>query len=181
MRQRYDLAGPKLFIQHHYNTEVCKNVLGSKKVLSLLEKAFTEKHESVASEMTRTTCKRAIASIAAKRLVNRVQRLRKLYACFLSRSVRSITKIEITEKGDIGEGLHCAHSEPFFYESAYQYVDRPDSMNIDECGRYRPDVKSVSRRVIVSPEHGSVVGSANRSQTKKLVSYLISNLGLVHI
>ena len=24
MRQRYDLAGPKLFIQHHYITEVCK-------------------------------------------------------------------------------------------------------------------------------------------------------------
>ena len=45
----------------------------------------------------------------------------------------------ITEKGDIGEGLHCAHSEPFFYESAYQYVDRPDSMSIDECGRYRPE------------------------------------------
>ena len=55
------------------------------------------------------------------------------------RSIRSITKIEITEKGDIGEGLHSAHSEPFFYESAYQYVDRPDSMSIDECGRYRPE------------------------------------------
>ena len=139
MRQRYDLAGPKLFIQHHYITEVCKNVLGSKKVLSLLEKAFTEKHESAASEMTRATCKRAIASIAAKRLVNRVLRLRKLYAGSLLKSIRSITKIEITEKGDIGEGLHCAHSESFFYESAYQYVDRPDSMSVDECGRYRPE------------------------------------------
>ena len=60
MRQRYDLAGPKLYIQHHYVTEVCKNVLGSKKVVSLLEKAFTEKHESVASEMTRATCKRPL-------------------------------------------------------------------------------------------------------------------------
>ena len=78
--------------------------------------------------MTRATCKRAIASIAAKRLVNRVLRLRKLYAGSLLKSIRSITKIEITEKGDIGEGLHCAHSEPFFYESAYQYVDRPDSI-----------------------------------------------------
>ena len=33
MRQRYDLAGPKLFIQYHYIKEVCKNVLGS--ILSL--------------------------------------------------------------------------------------------------------------------------------------------------
>ena len=100
---------------------------------------LSQKSMSVASEMTRATCKRAIASIAAKRLVNRVLRLRKLYAGSLLKSIRSITKIEITEKGDIGEGLHCAHSEPFFYESAYQYVDRPDSMNIDECGRYRPE------------------------------------------
>ena len=145
MRQRYDLAGPKLYIQDHYITEVCKNVLCSKKVVSLLEKAFTEKHESVASEMTRATCKRAIASIAAKRLVNRVLRLCKLYAGSLLKSIRSITKLVITEKGDIGEGLHCAHSELFFYESAYHYVDRPDSMSIDECGRYRPECE-VSRQ-----------------------------------
>ena len=139
MRQRFDLAEPKLYIQHQYVTEVCRSVLCNKIVISLLEKAFTEKHESVASEMTRATCKRAIASIAAKRLVNRVLRLRKHYAGSLLRSIRSITKIVIAEKGDIGEGLHCAHSEPFFYESAYQYVDRPDSMSIDECGRYRPE------------------------------------------
>ena len=88
----------------------------------------------------------------------------------------------ITEKGDIGEGLHCAHSEPFFCESAYQYVDRPDSMSIDlSVVGIGQNVKSVSRKVIVSPEHGSVVPSANRSLTKKLVSYLISSLGLVQI
>ena len=158
-----------------------QNVLDSKKVLSLLEKAFTEKHESVASEMTRATCKRVIASIAAKRLVNRVLRLRKLYAGSLLKSIRSITKLVITEKGDIGEGLHCAHSEPFFYESSYHYVDRPDSMSIDECGRYRPECEVSEQGVIVSPEHGSVVASANRSLTKKLVSYLISSLCLVQI
>ena len=139
MRQRYDLAEPKLYVQQQYITEVCRNVLGNKKVVSLLEKAFTQEHESVASEMTRATCKRAIASIAAKRLVNRVLRLRKHYAGSLLRSIRSTTRIEITEKGDIGEGLHSAHSEPFFYESAYQHVDRPDSMSIDECGTYRPE------------------------------------------
>ena len=71
--------------------------------------------------------------------MNRVLRLRKNYAGSLLRSVRSITKIVITEISDIGEGLHCAKSEPFIYESAYQYVDRPDSMSIDECGRYRPE------------------------------------------
>ena len=165
-------------MQHQYITEVCRSVLGNKKVVSLLEKAFTQKHESVASEMTRATCKRAITSIAAKRLVNRALRLRKHYAGSLLRSIRSITKIEITEKVDIGEGLHSARSEPSFYESAYQYVDRPDSMSVVSIGQ---NVKSVSRRVTVSPEHGSVVASANRSLTKKLVSYLISSLGLVQI
>ena len=44
IRQRYELAGPKLYMQHHYITEVCRSVLRNK-VVSLLEKAFTEKHE----------------------------------------------------------------------------------------------------------------------------------------
>ena len=87
--------------------------------------------------MTRATCKRVIASIAVNRLQNRVLRLRKLYAGSLLKSIWSITKIVITEKGDIDEGLHTAHIEPFFYETAYQYVDRPDTMSIDESGRYR--------------------------------------------
>ena len=50
MRQRYDLAEPKLYVQHHYITEVCRGVLGNKKVVCLLEKAFTEKYETVACE-----------------------------------------------------------------------------------------------------------------------------------
>ena len=88
MRQRYDLAGPKLYMQHHYITEVCRNELGNKKVVSQLEK--TEKHESVASEMIRATCKRVIASIAAKRLVNRFLHLCKLYAGSLSVQVNKV-------------------------------------------------------------------------------------------
>ena len=98
MRQRYDLAEPKLYIQHQYVTEVCRSVFRNKKVVSLPEKAFTEKYESVASDMTRATCKRVIASIAAKRLVNRALRLRKHYAGSLLRSIRSITKIVVAEK-----------------------------------------------------------------------------------
>ena len=41
MRQRFHLAQPKLYVQHQYITEVCRSVLGNKKVVSLLEKAFT--------------------------------------------------------------------------------------------------------------------------------------------
>ena len=39
----------------------------------------------------------------------------------------------------MGKGLHSAHSEPFVYESSYQFVDRPDSMSIDECVQYKPE------------------------------------------
>ena len=98
-------------MQHNYITEACRNVLSNKKVVSLLEKTFTEKHESVASDTTSATCKRATASIAAKRLVNKVQHLmRKHYAGSLLKSIQSITKIVNTEKSDIGEGLHVSLS-----------------------------------------------------------------------
>ena len=55
-------------------------------------------------------------------------------------------------------------------------------MSIDECGRYRTECEvSEQKGDILSPEHGSVVASANRSLTKKLVSYFISSQGLMHI
>ena len=37
----------------------------------------------------------------------------KHYAGSLLKAIRLITKLLIIEKADFGEGLHCAHSEPF--------------------------------------------------------------------
>ena len=62
----------------------------------------------------------------------------KHYAGSLLKATRSIIKLVITKRGDFGEGLHCAHSEPFFYEACYQFIDGPHTLIIEKCGRCRP-------------------------------------------
>ena len=107
-------------------------MLGSK-VLPKLVKAFDKKYKSVSREMTTSTRDRAVSSIAAKAVVTKVLQVRKLLKAF-----RSISKIELRDRSDFGDCLHCAHSEPYFYESAYLFEKRPQTLIADEQGRCRP-------------------------------------------
>ena len=112
-------------------------MLGSK-VLPKLVKAFDKKYKSVSREMTTSTRDRAVSSIAAKVVVTKVLQVRKHNAGTLLKAVRSISKIELRDRSDFGDGLHCAHSEPCFYESAYLFEKRPQTLIVDEQGRCRP-------------------------------------------
>ena len=60
-------------------------------------------------------CKKAVATIAAKRLVSKVLQLCNHYAGSLLGAIRSINKLNIASKDDFGECLHSARSEPYFY------------------------------------------------------------------
>ena len=102
--------------------------------MALIMKAFKNTHTIMAISM----CKAAVASIASKTLFSKVLQVRKHYAGSLLKVIRSITKLVITERGDFGKGLHCAHSEPFFYEACYQFIHRPHTLIIDKCGKCRP-------------------------------------------
>ena len=134
MRLRYDLAQSKSYVQYKYINKVSKNFFSSKTIISVLKQSFQQNNESIAKEMSSVMCKKAVATIAAKRLVNKVLQLRKHYAGSLLGAIRSINKLNIANKDDFGEGLHSALSEPYFYEAAYNFVDRPDVMSIDGFG-----------------------------------------------
>ena len=47
--------------------------------------------------------------------------------------------LKIKEMADFGEGLHSAHSEPYFYDSAYLFVKRSDILTIDQSGICRQE------------------------------------------
>ena len=71
-------------------------------------------------------------------MVNRVLQLRNKYAGALLAAVRSINALDIKSEDDFGEGLHSAHTEPYFYESAYKYKDGiPEVLAQDELGACR--------------------------------------------
>ena len=69
----------------------------------------------------------------------------------LLKEVRSVTKVELTSLSDLGEGLYCSHSEPYYYESVYKChgedFTRPDTMTIDERGQCESQLLAMHRQV----------------------------------
>ena len=137
-RWRYELAEPKCYAKEQHVLELTKKLILGSKVLPKLVKAFDKKYKSVSREMTTSTRNRAVSSIAAKVVVTKVLQVRKNNAGTLLKAVRAISKIELRDRSDFGDGLHCAHSEPYFYESVYQFEERPQTLIVDEQGRCRP-------------------------------------------
>ena len=139
-RRRYELLPPKPTVKQDYLREMTKTLLNGGKVLV---QAFKKQHGEVAATMSKSTQKRAAASIAARRLLNKVLQVRQYQAGTLLKAVRSITNMDISEMSDFGNGSHCSHSEPYFYESAYQFSERPDTMSVDYSGVCRPFGESI--------------------------------------
>ena len=137
-RWRYELAEPRCYAKEQHVLELTKNLMLGSKVLPKLVKAFDKKYKSVSREMTTSTRDRAVSSIAAKAVITKVLQMCKHNAGTLLKAVRSISKIELRDRSDFGDGLHCAHSEPYFYESAYLFEKRPQTLIADEQGRCRP-------------------------------------------
>ena len=79
--------------------------------------------------MPAATLRRAAISIAATRLVNKVLQVRRHLAGSLLKAVRGINKINISAE-IVGEGSHCAHSEPYYYDTSYIHGDKDQCENI---------------------------------------------------
>jgi len=134
-KHRYQLAEPKPYVKSLYITKLAITLDAAK---CDLFGAFKKQHKQVAADMTKAQGKRAASSVAATRVVNKVLKLRKQYGGVLLKALRGISKLTIAHESDFGEALHSVHNEPFFYESAYNFVSRPLVMSLDSCGRYRP-------------------------------------------
>ena len=76
-----------------------------------------------------------VCRIAAKRLLNKVLQVRKEHACTLLKAARVVSNLNIKGRDDFGEGCHTASSEPFYYDAAYQHVQRACVIPTNEKGR----------------------------------------------
>ena len=85
------------------------------------------------------------ALLAAQRLVNRGIQLRKQYVGASLKADKKICELDIKTHHDFGEGVHSVSSEPYYYESAYDFDFEPGVMVADSCGQcYYKDMKYVS-------------------------------------
>lgn len=87
MNRRYRLAEPKTLTQDLY---IIKAILSECTTLTKLTTAFKNEHCEVSNK---AALKRAVASVAVKRLVRKVLQIRRYQAGSLLKAVRSINKI----------------------------------------------------------------------------------------
>ena len=89
-------------------------------------------------------------------MLNKALQLRKEHAGALLKTTRAVNSIDIKCRDDFGEGCHTASSEPYFYDSAYQLVQRAYAIPIDENGR-----------CVVATEIGGSENESNKGKGKQ--------------
>ena len=78
---------------------------------------------------------KTVYKLAARKLVNISLQQRSSSAGTLLASIRSIKSLTLKGEGDFGEGCHSASTEPYFYEAAYQPVQRDIPIPVNEYGQ----------------------------------------------
>ena len=92
---------------------------------------------------------------------------------FLLKSIRSIESTQITQREDFGKGCHTMASEPYFYDSSYQYVKRNSPIPINEDSQCLI-VNEIYTDKENTPKNGSVPVSVKRGG--RFHSYLEGSL-----
>ena len=155
-RHRYNLSEPKPFAKHQYVLTAKKALLGDAVVMRKLIECFMSQQSSAYQDMTKRSRRTAIAQVAAHRLISKAMQLRKQHIGVLLKAVRNVCGLDIDEQCDFGESfgesLHSARSEPYYYESAYNFEHRPSVLVVDSCGRCR-------HGMLMSPNKGETIVS----------------------
>ena len=148
-RRKYELAEPKPLTKMFYVHKIKKNLMCNTRLLSKLINTFEKEHTSASNKISKGNRKTAISNLAAQRVVCKAIQVRKQYVGALLKAVRYINALKIKEMADFGEGLHSAHSKPYFYDSAYLFVKRSDILTIDQSGICRQE-ENVSESTVSS-------------------------------
>ena len=133
-RGRYALAEPKPVAKEFYVKELQQLLLKDTEARVQLLKGYKQQYKSAAKQLPRVMIK-AVCTIAAKRLLNEVLQVRKEHAGALLKTARVVSNLNIKGWDHFGEGCHAASSEPFYYDAAYQPVQRACVIPMDENGR----------------------------------------------
>ena len=128
----YSLAEPKANVKEEYISNVQNLLMYSEAGVELI-KAYKKQHGL--KRMPRAMTK-FVYRPAAKRLVNKFLRLCRQCAGALLKSIRMVQSLCITCKEDFGEGCHTASTEPYYYDPAYQLIDRHPVLPVDDNGRW---------------------------------------------
>ena len=130
-RARYALTEPKLDRKQMY----VKNIKQRKPTLRRkLLKAFKSARKPLAEKIKASKLTYAVVSIASRRLLQRVLKVRKQSVGELLGCIRAVNSLKMSDD-DFGESRHTASSEPFFYDQSYCPVKHTSPIVVDNLGR----------------------------------------------
>ena len=130
-RARYVLTEPKTDVKEKY-VQNMKTKIHSKPTLKRkLLHAFRSSRKPLADKIKPSKLSNAIA---ARKLLNKVLKVRKQSVGELLSCIRSVTALNISTD-DFGKSRHTASSEPFFYDQSYAMVRHTSPIAVDSNGR----------------------------------------------
>ena len=133
-RARYVLTEPKTDVKEKY-VQNMKTKIHSKPTLKRkLLHAFRSSRKPLADKIKPSKLCNAVSNIAARKLLNKVLKVRKQSVGELLSCIRSVTALKISTE-DLGKSRHTASSEPFFYDQSYAMVRHTSPIAVDSHGR----------------------------------------------
>ena len=129
---RYHLAQPKPILTEVHLRNIHANLLCDVEAKSQLIEVYKRScgGRKVSSGLWKTVCR-----IAARKLVNKALQSRKTSAGDLLATIRSVKSISLKGRKDFGDGCHSVSTEPYFYEAAYQPVQRDSPIPVNRRGQ----------------------------------------------
>ena len=130
-RARYALTEPKLDTKQMYVKLIKQRIASLRRKLL---NAFKSARRPLAEKIKTSKLTYAVSSIASRRLLQRVLKVRKQSVGELLGCIRAVNSLKMADD-DFGESLHTASSEPFFYDQSYCTVKHTSPIVVDNLGR----------------------------------------------
>ena len=133
-RARYALTEPKLDMKQMYVKLIKQRIAQKPSLRRKLLNAFKSACKPLAEKIKTSKLTYAVSSIASRRLLQRVLKVRKQNVGELLGCIRAVNSLKIADD-DFGESRHTASSEPFFYDQSYCTVKQTSPIVVDNLGR----------------------------------------------
>ena len=128
-RARYVLTEPKTDVKEKYVQNMKKKIHSKLTLKRKLLHAFRSSRKPLARKLCN-----AVSNTAARKLLNKLLKVRKQSVGELLSCIRSVTALKISTE-DFSKSRHTASSEPFFYDQSYAMVRHTSSIAVDSHGR----------------------------------------------
>ena len=131
-REEYTLRPPNEGQVKSYVEGLLDEFMHNPEVKLCLTLRLCEQFPSYTQKLSNKMKAKTACRLAARNLVHEILNLCKTNAGKFLKHVREVNSLAIESKSDFGDTSHSAHSEPFYYETAYLHAFQPTKLTINK-------------------------------------------------